>query len=64
MSGSIYLKRDHREFLLLVERGEPPRFAQPGYLPARIHSTNVLRSASGTLFGGIGIAPQTPLPPP
>jgi hypothetical protein len=25
MSGSIYLKRDHREFLLLFERGKPLR---------------------------------------
>src|SRR6266478_4760767 len=33
------------------------------YLAARIHSTSALRSASGTMFGGIGIAPQTPLPP-
>ncbi len=33
------------------------------YLRARIHSTSVLRSASGTLFGGMGIWPQTPLPP-
>src|SRR5262249_46296369 len=33
------------------------------YFCARIHSTIVLRSASGTLFGGIGIWPQTPLPP-
>ena len=28
-----------------------------------IHSTSVLMSASGTLLGGIGIAPHTPLPP-
>src|SRR5262249_23601358 len=33
------------------------------YFRARIHSTSVLRSASATLSGGIGIVPQVPLPP-
>src|SRR5215510_9234627 len=28
-----------------------------------MYVTSVARSASGTLFGGMGIAPQAPLPP-
>src|SRR5262249_38467309 len=33
------------------------------YFRERTHVTIVLTSASGTLLGGIGIEPQTPLPP-
>ena len=35
----------------------------PVYLSDSTHWTSVLTSASGTLFGGIGIAPQTPVLP-
>src|SRR5262249_3378807 len=35
----------------------------PCYLSDSTHVTIVLMSASGTLLGGIGIVPHTPLPP-
>src|SRR5689334_643987 len=48
--------RLHAGFLLCL-------MAMLRYCSDRIHSTSVLTSASGTLLGGIGIAPHTPLPP-